>query len=217
MEQYNDLFINTPESLERYLKAKTVVSILGGNKSEKDAEVIGHDVAKSGYSIRTGGHATGAMKGGLMGGSEGANHENEFKQKIEGVISADDFKPAESAAMGENISTEIAVDPYERLRSLIRESDIIVISEGSIGTDLEIYASFAFEIEIEISNSGKSEKPIVLVGENMRNKILAVPKFSEYLKKSENIIFVDTPEEVIDQVDSIFEKIKDKKRKEVNM
>lgn len=216
MEQYNDLFINTPESLEKYLKAKTVVSILGGNKSEKDAEVIGHDVAESGYSIRTGGYAMGAMKGGLVGGSEGVDSESEFKQKIEGVTSAD-FKPVEFATKGENISTEVATDPYERLRSLIRESDIIVIAEGSIGTDLEIYSSFAFEIELEIANSGKSEKPIVLVGENMKNKILAVPKFAEYLQKSENIIFVDTPEEVIGQVDSIFEKIKDKKRKEVDM
>jgi predicted Rossmann-fold nucleotide-binding protein len=216
MEQYNDLFINTPESLEKYLKAKTVVSILGGNKSEKDAEVIGHDVAESGYSIRTGGYAMGAMKGGLVGGSEGVNSESEFRQKIEGVTSAD-FKPVEFATKGENISTEVATDPYERLRSLIRESDIIVIAEGSIGTDLEIYSSFAFEVELEIANSGKSEKPIVLVGENMKNKILAVPKFAEYLQKSENIIFVDTPEEVIGQVDSIFEKIKDKKRKEVDM
>jgi predicted Rossmann-fold nucleotide-binding protein len=202
--------------LEKYLKAKTVVSILGGNKSEKDAEVIGHDVAESGYSIRTGGYAMGAMKGGLVGGSEGVNSESEFRQKIEGVTSAD-FKPVEFATKGENISTEVATDPYERLRSLIRESDIIVIAEGSIGTDLEIYSSFAFEVELEIANSGKSEKPIVLVGENMKNKILAVPKFAEYLQKSENIIFVDTPEEVIGQVDSIFEKIKDKKRKEVDM
>lgn len=216
MEQYNDLFINTPESLEKYLKAKTIVSILGGNKSEKDAEVIGHDVAESGYSIRTGGYAMGAMKGGLVGGSEGVDSESEFKQKIEGVTSAD-FKPVEFATKGENISTEVAADPYERLRSLIRESDIIVIAEGSIGTDLEVYSSFAFEVELEIANSGKSEKPIVLVGENMKNKILAVPKFAEYLQKSENIIFVDTPEEVIGQVDSIFEKIKDKKRKEVDM
>lgn len=216
MEQYNDLFINTPESLEKYLKAKTVISILGGNKSEKDAEVIGHDVAESGYSIRTGGYAMGAMKGGLVGGSEGVDTESEFKQKIEGVTSAD-FKPVEFATKGENISTEVAIDPYERLRSLIRESDIIIIAEGSIGTDLEIYSSFAFEVELEIANSGKSEKPIVFVGKNMKNKILAVPKFAEYLEKSENIIFVDTPEEVIGQVDSIFEKIKDKKRKDVDM
>lgn len=216
MEQYNDLFINTPERLEKYLKAKTVVSILGGNKSEKDAEVIGHDVAESGYSIRTGGYAMGAMKGGLVGGSEGVDAESEFRQKIEGVTSAD-FKPVEFATKGENISTEVAPDPYERLRSLIRESDILVIAEGSIGTDLEVYSSFAFEVELEIANSGKSEKPIVVVGENLKNKILAAPKFAEYLQKSENIIFVDTPEEVIGQVDVLFEKIKDKKRKEVDM
>jgi len=216
MEQYNDLFINTPESLDNYLKAKTIVSILGGNKSEKDSEIIGHDVAESGYSIRTGGYAVGAMKGGLVGGSGGINAESEFKQKIEGVTSSD-FKPIEFATQGKHISTEVAVDPYERLRSLIRESDIIVITEGSIGTDLEVYSSFAFEIELEIANSGKSEKPIVFVGENMKNKILAVPKFAEYLQKSENIIFVDTPEDVIGKVDSIFEKIKDKKRKEVDM
>jgi predicted Rossmann-fold nucleotide-binding protein len=217
MEQYNDLFINTPESLERYLKAKTVISILGGTKLEKEAEVMGHDVAESGYSIRTGGYAMGAMKGGLVGGSDGLPTEkSEFEQKIEGVTSAD-FKPVELATKGENISTTIANDPYERLRSLIRGSDILVVAEGSIGTELEIYASFAFEIELEILNSGKSEKPIIFVGEKIKEKILTVPKFAEYLSKSENIIFVNNPEDVIDNVNLLFEKIKDEKRKEFDM
>lgn len=216
MEQF-DLFIKTPESLDKYLKAKTIVSILGGNKSEKEAEVIGHDVAESGYSIKTGGYAAGAMKGGLIGGSEGiSKEESEFKQKVEGVTSSD-FKPIEFATKGENISTEVAEDPYERLRSLIRESDIVVITEGSIGTELEIYASFAFEIELEILNKGKSEKPIIFVGENIKEKVMAISKFAEYISKSENITFVNTPEDVIKQVDSVFEKIKDKKRRAIDI
>lgn len=218
MERYNDLFINTPESLERYLKAKTVISILGGNKSEKDAEVVGRDVAKSGYSIKTGGYAAGAMKGGLIGGSEGLalKEKSDFKQKIEGVTSAD-FKPLEFATKGENIEIEVAEDPYERLKSLIRGSDIVVITEGSIGTELEIYASFAFEVELEILNRGKSVKPIIFVGEHVKEKILAIPKFAEYITKAENVLFVNASEDVIDKVDTLFEKIKDKKREEVDM
>jgi len=216
MEQF-DLFINTAESLEKFLKAKTVVSILGGNKSEKEAELIGRDVAESGYSIRTGGYAVGAMKGGLVGGSEGApKKESEFKQKVEGVTIAE-FKPEELATKGKDISTEIAKDPYERLRSLIRDSDIVVITEGSIGTELEIYTSFVFEVELEILNNGKSEKPLIFVGKNIKDKVLAIPKFTEYVAKSENIIFVDSSEDVINQVDFIFEKIKEKKRKQVDV
>lgn len=216
MEQYNDLFINTPESLEKYLKAKTIVSILGGNKSEKDAELIGKDVAESGYSIRTGGYAVGAMKGGLVGASEGVDQKSEFKQKIEGVTSAD-FKPIEFATTGENISTTVSEDPYERLKLLIREADIVVITEGSIGTELETYASFAFEVEIEILNNGKSEKPIIFVGENIKDKVMNIPKFAEYISKSQNIIFVDDVEDTIDKVDLFFEKIKDKKRFEIGI
>ena len=216
MEQYNDLFINTPESLEKYLKAKTVVSILGGNKTEKDAELIGHDIVETGYSIRTGGYAMGTMMGGLVGGSKGIDSKSEFKQKIEGVTSAD-FKPVELATKGENISTKVANDPYERLRALVRESDIVVITEGSLGTDLEIYSSFMFEVEMEILNKGKSEKPLIFVGKNIKERVFAVPKFVEYITKSKNVIFVDSPEDVINQVDSIFENIKDKKRKEVGM
>lgn len=215
MEQY-DFFIKTPESLEKYLKTKTVVSILGGSKSEKSAEAIGHDVAESGYSIRTGGYAMGAMKGGLLGGAEGIQENSEFRQKIEGVTSAD-FKPYDLATKGENISTEVAEDPYERLRSLVREADILVITEGSIGTSLEIYAAFAFELELEIAKNGKGEKPLIFVGPDVKEMLLAVPKFAEYISKSDNVIFVDSVEEVVHQVDALFEKIKEKKREEVNI
>ena len=191
---------------------------MGGTKSEKGAEVIGRDVAKSGYSIKTGGYAAGAMKGGLIGGAEGLalKEKSDFKQKIEGVTSAD-FSPIESATKGKDIEIEVAEDPYDRLKSLIRGSDIVVITEGSIGTELETYASFAFEIELEILNSGRSSKPIIFVGEHVKEKIVSIPKFAEYIDKSENIIFVNTPEEAIDQVDILFGKIKDKKRREVDM
>lgn len=219
MEQYNDLFINTPENLEKYLKAATVVSILGGTKSEKDAEVIGRDVAEAGYSIRTGGYAMGAMKGGLIGGSEGLEHKDNdgmIKQKVEGVTAAD-FRPIEFATKGENISTRVADDPYERLKILIRDADIVVVTEGSIGTELEIYASFAFEAELEIAKDGKAEKPIIFVGENVREKVLSIPKFAEYIKQSANIIFVNTVNDVLANVDGLFEKLKDKKRIDVGM
>lgn len=215
MEQF-DFFIKTPESLEKYLKANTVVSILGGTKSENNASVIGHDVAESGYSIRTGGYAMGAMKGGLVGGAEGLQSNSEFKQKIEGVTSAD-FKPHDLATKGENISTEVAEDPYERLRSLVRESDILVITEGSVGTELEIYASFAFELELEIAKNGKGEKPLIFVGPTLKEKILANTKFAEYITKSENVIFVDNPEDVLSQVDIVFKRISEQKQKEMDI
>ncbi len=215
MEQF-DLFIKTPEKLEQYLKTQTVVSILGGTKSEKSAELIGHDVAESGFSIRTGGYATGSMKGGLLGGGEGAIDDPELRQKIEGVTSAD-FKPYDLATKGKNITTEVADDSYERLRSLIRKSDILVITEGSIGTDLEIYAAFGFELELEIAKNGKGEKPLIIVGQALKEKIMSVQKFADYIAKSENIVFVDTPEEVTAQVEEIFQKIKEKKRKEVDI
>lgn len=218
MEGFNDLLIKTPEELDTYLKAKTVVSILGGSASEDDAWVIGHDVAQSGYSIKTGGYATGAMRGGLTGGAEALSTKepSDYKQKITGVTSAD-FKPIEFATKGEGISTEIAEDPYERLKSLIRDSDIVVITEGSIGTDLETYAAFAFEIELEILKNGKSEKPVIFVGENIKTKVMSVPRFADYVSKSENVAFVDRVDEVIGLVDVSFKKIRDKKRVEFDI
>jgi len=142
--------------LDKFLKANTIVSILGGNKSEEDAKIVGRAVVNSGYSIKTGGYAVGAMKGGLIGGSEGLSSKNNlgFNQTIQGVTSAD-YKPYESATKGDNISTNVSENFYDRLKSLIRGSDIIVITEGSVGTELETYAAFAFEVELEIIKNGK--------------------------------------------------------------
>lgn len=215
-EQFH-LFVNTPETLNEHLKANTIISILGGNKSEEDARVIGHDIAASGFSVKTGGYDMGAMKGGLEGAAVGLSEGGGFsKQKVKGITSAD-FNPIEAATKGEKITTEVANDPYERLRSLIRDSDILVIIKGSIGTELEIYASFAFEIELDIAKHGKSEKPIIFVGQNLKEKVLSNPKFAAYIEKSENVIFVDSPEEVLSNVEAVFEKIKEKKRKDIGI
>lgn len=210
-----DLFITSPEAVDRFVRAKTVISILGGDAFEAGARTVGQTVAQAGFSVRTGGYDTGAMRGGLVGAAAAvAKDPNvDVRPMIEGVVTAQEPYPTTEVTDDPNVKIVVAADPYERLKILVRDADILVIGEGSVGTLTEILSAFGIEVGREIAHTGTSQKPIVFVGSHVKERVMTLdPKISAYLTSAPNIIFVDTAEEVADAIETMFQTIADQKR-----
>jgi predicted Rossmann-fold nucleotide-binding protein len=212
---HTDLFMTSPEAVDRYVRAKTVISILGGDAFEDGARTVGQAVARAGFSVRTGGYDTGAMRGGLVGAAAAVakDLDVDVRPMIEGVVTAQEPYPTTEVTDDPNVKISVAADPYERLKILVRDADMLVIGEGSVGTLTETLSAFGIEVGREITHTGTSQKPIVFVGSRIKERVMTLDeKISTYLTCAPNIIFVDTAEDVAGAIETTFHTIAEQKR-----
>lgn len=222
MEQ-PDLFLNetNPEAVEAHLRAKTVIAVLGGEVFAHDAECIGKAIAERGFSTRTGGFATGAMQSALAGAIEHApsSIETGIRPIVEGVVTPHDMYPqTPHPTQLEGVTISVATDPYDRLRQLIHDSDIVVIGDGALGTWAEIAAVIGIELGRDIAINKISNKRIIFVGSGVQAQIENLPGIKNYISDavSPNVHFISTVDEVDELVEVLFTKgLREEKRQQL--
>lgn len=211
-DQPDFFFEKDPALRERYERASYCVSVLGGDSAAKDADTIGYDLVSNGFSVATGGHDKGAMKGALEGGSRALQDLRKDNKDIDSVrprvrgISWD-FLEAPPVS-GEFISREPTGDLYERLGKLLEESRAVVVLSGGLGTAVELLVETHFGQNI--SQKMKVEpRPFIIVGQSHQELLYVLGKqysLSELSGNSGSIYMVDDAEAVAPLVETLFQK-----------
>lgn len=225
-EQMDLFFKDKPELKEKFERVKYKISILGGDKPEKQASFLGYELTKKWFSIITGGYNKGVMKAALEGADKaleemvGDENNSEalslLKPAVVG-ITAERFAPIERATKGDNIKTEVAegnYDLYLRLGKLMEDSEISVVLPGETGTELEVMANLHFDKKLK-STFNIPTKPIVFVGDTFDE--LLEEKFKNIINEKGNVYKANNENEAIELIEDLFTEqhlLKEEDRKE---
>lgn len=214
-EQMDLFFENDSELKEKFERVKYKVSILGGVKSENQAETLGYELTKNWFSVVTGGYNSGTMRKALEGSDRALEEMKKedknkdalslFNPTIKG-ITAERFAPSVMAAKGKNIKTEIAegnYDIYLRLGKLIEDSNVVVVLPGDTGTEVEVMANMHFDKKLkgmfELPN-----RPVIFIDDEY-NQLLE-SKFKEIVEGSDKLYEVTNENEAVDLIEKLFKK-----------
>jgi predicted Rossmann-fold nucleotide-binding protein len=197
---------------EQNEKARFLVSVLGGEGSEKNAEELGYGLTKNWHSVKTGGYSFGTMKAALEGADKALKEmslEISAAQKnavsvpqptgivAEGIMS-------DKVVQGEFIKAEAIEGEYGlylRLAKLIEDSNVNIILPGTAGTELEVMANIAFDKKLKKGTTLK-QSPVIFVGDSFKDLLLT--KFKAVVDGSKNIFMVEDVNEANELTEKIF-------------
>ena len=160
------------------MESEKIVTIFGGSKCDenspeyKQAKTIGGLLAKSGYTICTGGYL-----GVMEAASRGAR---EMNGRVLGVV-LNQFKSEPNRYLTDKVATDHF---YDRLQNLIRRSDGFIAIRGGMGTVTEI--SLVWN---KLQTGVIERRPLVLVGDCWKKVVAAW---------QENLVVSDTDVSFLD-------------------
>ncbi|MEW6236788.1 MAG: LOG family protein [Candidatus Omnitrophota bacterium] len=145
------------------------------------ARLMGQRLAEAGFHICNGGYM-GAMEACSLGAREAGG-------EVIGVTCRSFSKRSPNPYLTQEILTE---DLPDRISTLMRIADAYVILDGNIGTLAELFLAW------NVVAMG-SQKPIVIVGEAMRQAVYAMQQFTEVSEKQISLLsFASGVEETVE-------------------
>jgi predicted Rossmann-fold nucleotide-binding protein len=149
------------------------------------------------------------MSTALSGAIAGRRPDALAQQTITAIVTIEDPEPKRKSEppISSQVSVIEAKDPYERMRTLVRDSDMLVIMDGENGTKAELLMAL-MEINLAIQRTGKSEKMIIIVGVEGGLWDEVYPEAisaSDFEKIKRNFVFVENPDEAAVAVEKLFQ------------